>query len=450
MSSIKSVIHFSPGRVILLSLLATIGLGTLFLSLPIARVKPISIIDLFFTATSTACVTGIFTVPLDSFSPFGHTVLMILMQIGGIGLITLTLFLLSLFVNFGFAQQILAGQLLELESWKQIKQIIIFITLFTLGIEALGALSFYPIFNNMFGPERAAFYAVFHSISSFCNAGISLFPNSLELFRSQYIFLFITGLLMIIGALGFITWKEIFYYIKAFNRKKRYTFSLHSRIVLYSTCSAILVATLLYFILEQCINFSDTTYLNRICTAFFQAASYRSGGYTTIPINSLALPTLFVTLFVMFMGSSPGSTGGGVKITSIIIFMATIKAAVTDNEEVEIRGRSLPLDLVYRAIAIVALGILWICISTLLLLVSERTADLMSVLLESVSAFTNVGISRGLTQHLSDFGKFLIMLSMIIGRIGSLTLILALREMALRKSPEAKSFSYPEERVMLG
>lgn len=150
------------------------------------------------------------------------------------------------------------------------------------------------------------------------------------------------------------------------------------------------------------------------------------------------------------MGSSPGSTGGGVKITSIIIFMATIKAAVTDNTEVEIRGRRLPEDLVYRAIAIVALGIMWICISTLFLLISERSADLMSVVLESLSAFTNVGITTGLTRQLSDNGKFLIMLSMIIGRIGSLTLILALRQMALRKGPEPKSFSYPEERVMLG
>jgi trk system potassium uptake protein TrkH len=450
MSPIKSSIQFSPGRVILLSLLATITIGTLLLSLPIARVKPISFIDLLFTATSTACVTGNFTVPIDSFSHFGHTVLMILMQIGGIGLITLTLFLLSLFVNFGFAQQILAGQLLELESWKQIKQIIIFITIFTLSIEALGALACYPFFKNLFPHNEAFFYAVFHSISSFCNAGISLFPNSLELFRTNYPLLLITSLLMIIGALGFITWKEIFYYIRSIKRKKRYAFSLHSRIVIFSTCWAILIATLLYFILEQCVNFTDSNYINRIFTAFFQASSYRSAGYTTIAIKSLSLPTLFVTLFVMFMGSSPGSTGGGVKITAIIIFMATIKAAVTDNTEVEIRGRRLPEDLVYRAIAIVALGISWVCISTLLLLISEDGAELMTVLLESVSSFTNVGISTGLTRHLSDIGKYLIMLSMIIGRIGSLTLILALRQMALRKGPEPKNFSYPEERVMLG
>ena len=450
MSPVRSSAHFSPGRIILYSLLTTIFLGTFFLWLPIARVVEIPLIDLLFTATSTACVTGNFTVPIESFSPFGHTVLLILMQVGGIGLITLTLFLLSLFVNFGFAQQLLAGQLLELESWKQIKQIIIFIILFTLFIETLGACLFYPLFKSMFPQEHVLFYAIFHAISSFCNAGISLFPNSLELFHTHYLFLSITALLMIIGALGFITWKEIFYYLGSLNRKKRYTFSLHSKIVLFSTCGAILIASLIYFIVEDYNSFAGMSIFDRIFTSIFQAASYRSGGYTTIPISALTVPTLFVTLFVMFMGSSPGSTGGGVKITSIIIFMATIKAAVTDVTEVEIRGRRLPEDLVYRAIAIVALGISWICISTLLLLISECSSNLMTVLLECVSAFTNVGISTGLTRMLTDSGKFLIMLNMIIGRIGSLTLLLALRQMALRKGPEPRTFSYPEERVMLG
>lgn len=450
MSPIKSSIQFSPGRIILLSLLGTIGVGTFLLSLPIARLKPIGLIDLLFTATSAACVTGNFTIPIDSFSSFGHTVLLILMQIGGIGLITLTLFLLSFFMNFGFTQQILAGQILELESWKQIRQILIFITVFTLSIETIGAFICYPIFSALLPPDEAFFYAIFHSISSFCNAGISLFPNSLEMFRSNYPLLLITSILMIIGALGFITWKEIFYYIRSFNKKKRHTFSLHSRIVLSATCWAILVATLLYFILEQCINFGDGNYLNNMVTAFFQASSYRSGGYTTVPIAALSLPTLFVTIFVMFMGSSPGSTGGGVKITSIIIFIAAIKTAVIDNPEVEIKGRRIPEDLVYRAIAIVALGISWVCLTALFLLITEQSSNLMAVLLESVSAFTNVGISTGLTQHLSNIGKFIIMLSMIIGRIGSLTFILTLRQMALRKGPEPKSFSYPEERVMLG
>lgn len=450
MAAIKSIIQFSPGRVILLSLTSTIILGTFLLSLPIAQLKPIGLLDLIYTATSAACVTGNFTVPIEYFSRFGHIILMVLMQIGGIGLITLTLFLLSLFVNFGFTHQIMAGQLLELESWKQIKHVIIFIILFTIGIETLGTLLCYSIFSQIFPHDQAFFYALFHAISSFCNAGISLFPQSLVTFHNNYPLLLVTAFLMIIGALGFITWKEIFYYFRSFKKKKRYAFSLHSKIVLYSTCAAILGATILYFIVEDYTSFAHMNYLERICTAFFQAASYRSGGYTTIPVSLLTLPTLFITLFVMFIGSSPGSTGGGVKITSIALFFATVKAAVTDNNEIEIRGRRLPEDLVYRAIAIIALGTAWICISTLLLLISEESSNFMAILLESVSAFTNVGISTGITHTLSDTGKALMILSMIIGRIGSLTLILALRQMALRRGPEPRAFSYPEERVMLG
>ncbi len=446
----KQLSKFSPGRIILLSVFFTILSGTLALALPISRVKPVNFIDLVFTATSSACVTGFFTVPLDSFSSFGHIILMILMQIGGIGLITLTILLLSLFVNFGFAHQVMAGQLLELESWKNIKKLIIFITFFTLIIETLGALSIYPILLTWYPQNDAIFLSIFHSISSFCNAGISLFPESLELFNTSYPLLLITAVLMIIGGLGFITWREIIYYIKSLNRKKKYTFSLHSKIVLFGTFAAITLATVIYLILEYDNSYANMSYIQRVMNAFFQAASFRSGGYTTVPLSMLALPTLFVSLFVMFVGASPGSTGSGVKITTITIFLASIKAAVTDRTAVEIRGRRLPEDLVYKAIAIVVLGMTWICMTTLFLLITETGWGFLEVIVEAISAFANVGISMGLTSDLTNIGKFFIMLSMIIGRVGSLTLILALRQMALKKAPEPKRFTYPEERVMLG
>jgi trk system potassium uptake protein TrkH len=446
----KQLARFSPGRIILFSVFFTILSGTLALALPIARTKPINFIDLLFTATSSACVTGFFTIPLENFTPFGHTILMILMQIGGIGLITLTIFLLSIFVNFGFAHQVMAGQLLEFESWKHVKKLIIFITSFTILIEALGAACIYPIVYNLYPQENALFLSIFHSISSFCNAGISLFPESLELFNANYSLLLITAILMIIGGLGFITWREIMYYIKSFNRKKRYAFSLHSKIVLYGTFGMLTLATIIFLVLEYDNSFAQMSYVQRLMNAFFQAASFRSGGYTTMPLSMLALPTLFISLFVMFVGASPGSTGSGVKITTITIFLATIKAAVTDRTAVEIRGRRLPEDQVYKAIAIVALGITWICMTTLFLLITETGWGFLEVLIEAVSAFANVGISMGLTSDLTYIGKLFIMLSMIIGRVGSLTLILALRQMALKRTPEIKGFTYPEERVMLG
>ena len=446
----RQLAHFSPGRIILYSVFLTISLGTLALALPIARTKPIALIDLIFTATSSACVTGFYTISLQDFTTFGHIVLMILMQIGGIGLITLTIFLLSFIVDFGFAHQVMVGQLLELESWKNVKKLIIFIIASTISIEILGALAVYPIINNIYPTEHALFLSVFHAISSFCNVGVTLFPNSLDLYNNNYPLLVITALLMIIGGLGFVTWREIILYLRSLGRKKRYAFSLHSKIVLYGTFGTIVVASIIFWILEYDNTFAQMGYMQSMANAVFQAVSFRTGGFTTIPMGMVALPALFISLFIMFIGASPVSTGSGVKVTTVTIFLATIKAAISNRTSVEIRGRRIAGDQVYRATAVIALSICWICTTTLFLLITETGWGFFAVLFETVSAFSNVGLSMGLTTHLTTTGKMFIILSMIVGRVGSLTLLLALRQFALKRAPEATGFTYPEERIMLG
>jgi Trk-type K+ transport system membrane component len=445
----KQLSHFSPGRIILYSVFFTIILGTIALALPIARTKPIAFIDLLFTAASSACVTGSYTVELQDFTTFGHIVLLILMQIGGIGLITLTIFLLSFFIDFGFAHQVMVGQLLELESWKNVRTLIIFIMISTILIETLGAIAVYPVIRSLY-PENAFFLSIFHAISSFCNVGVSLFPDSLDLFRNSYTVLFITALLMIVGGLGFVTWREILYYIRAFYYKKRYKFSLHSKIVLYGTFGIISTASLMFWILEHDNTYAHMGYFQSILNAIFQAVSFRSGGFTTVPVSLLALPTLFITLFIMFIGASPVSTGSGIKVTTVTVFLATIKAAISDRTSVEIRGRQIATDQVYKAISIIALSAGWICLTTLFLLITETGWGFFAILFEAVSAFSNVGISTGLTRSLTTIGKIFIILSMIIGRVGSLTLLLALRQLALKNVTESAGFTYPEERVMLG
>lgn len=449
MPPIKPLAHASPSRIILYSVFLIIFLGTLLLSLPIARTKPIAIIDLVFTATSSACVTGLYTIPLQDFTLFGQVIILILLQIGGIGIITLTIFLLSLFLDFGFAHQILVGQLLELESWKNVKKFLIFIIISTVSIECLGALMIYPIMSNLYPAKQALFLAVFHAISSFCNAGVTLFPDNLYDFNDNYLLLLITSLLMIIGSLGFVTWQEIIYYIQSWQRKKRYNFSLHSKIVLYGTLGIIVIAAIIFWILEWDNAYKDMSYLQSAANALFQAVSFRSGGFITVPAFMLGLPTLFITLFVMFIGTSPVSTGSGVKITTVTVFLATIKAAIVGRTDVEIRGRRIAIDQVYRAITIVTLSLIWICTTTLFLLITETEWAFITVLFEAVSAFSNVGISTGFTPYLTISGKIFIILSMIIGRIGSLTLFLALKKLSSKGSSEA-AFTYPEERIMLG
>jgi len=451
MPAIKQLSHFSPGRIILYSVFVTIILGTLALSLPIARLKPIAFIDLLFTAVSSTCITGAYTIPLEDFSQIGHTILLILMQIGGIGLITLTVFLLSFFMDFGFAQQVMVGQLLEIESWKNVRTLIIFIIISTICIESVGALLIFFVIHHAYPLKEAIFFSCFHAISSFCNVGTLLFPNNPHLLANSYLLMCITAILMIIGCLGFVTWREILYYITSLKRKKRYSFSLHSKIVLYGTCGIILTASIIFWILEHDNAYANMGYFKSFSYALFQAVSFRSGGFTIVPINLLSLPTLFITLFIMFIGTSPVSTGSGIKITTITVFLATIKAAITDRTSVEIRGRRIAIDQVYKAIAIIALSFGWICLMTLFLLITETGWGFFYILFETVSTFSNVGISTGLTKNLTNIGKIFIMLTMITGRIGSLTLLLALRQLALRNAPESTTeFTYPEERVMLG
>jgi len=243
--------HICAERIILLSIFFMILIGTLLLALPIAQHTPMSLIDIFFTATSATCVTGLLTIPLESFTFFGKCVILILIQIGGIGLITMTLFAMSLFINLGLATQLIAGKLLEFDSWQHIKKFLIFIISFTVCIELLGALSLLPIMAQHYALDKALFLSFFHSVSSFCNAGFTLFSDNVEHFQNNFFLLTITAFLVFCGGFGFITWHEIWRCINALKEKKRYMFSLHSKIVIYGTVATILLFTSVFFLLEH-------------------------------------------------------------------------------------------------------------------------------------------------------------------------------------------------------
>lgn len=441
----RNVVQLSPGRIILSALLAAIALGTFLLSLPISRTMPISFIDLLFTATSITCVTGLLTVPLTHFTPFGQTIILILMQIGGLGLITLTIFIMSLFVEFGLGTQILAGKLLELESWKNIKNLIIFIVTLTLIIELLGALCIFFIIKT---PEmsliKGIFLSLFHAVSSFCDAGFSLFPQGMISYKFSYGMLLITSALMVSGGLGFITWHEIIQKITAWRTCKRSHFSLHSKIVISMTILLIGSSTLLYWLLERNNTLANLPPSLTIINALFNAISSRSSGFSSIDTLELNLATFLLIMVVSFIGSSPGSTGSGIKTTTAAIFLAVVATVINDKTTVQIKGRRIAKDQVLKALAIVALSASWIIISTFCLLITERGWDFLDILFECVAAFATLGLSTGITPYLSATGKCFIMTSMIIGRIGSLTVVLA-----LKKRTEQAEFAYPEERVLL-
>src|SRR3990167_11262823 len=369
--SSRKLAHFSPARTVLFSIFLTIIIGTLLLALPIARIRAIGLIDLFFTATSATCVTGLFTIPLSDFTFFGQCIILALIQIGGLGMITMTLFLISLFVDIGLATQLMGGQLLEIESWKNLKKIIFFIILITLSIEVIGALCMLPVFTPYYPLSYAFFLSLFHAISAFCSAGIALFKNNFEHFSTNYIMLAITGLLMFAGGLGFVTWYEIIQYVHSRKKKRRYSFSLHSKIILYGSAITIALSMLLIFLLEYA-SLPFSSWPHGLINSLYLAISFRSSGFLTISPSQLQSATIFLIMLIGFIGSAPGSTGSGVKITTFAVFLATIKGAIQGRTSVEIKGRRIPKDQVFKVIAIVFLSLFWVGITTFCLLITEH------------------------------------------------------------------------------
>ncbi|MCL4229509.1 hypothetical protein KJZ61_02335 [Candidatus Dependentiae bacterium] len=444
--AIKTLAHFSPGRTILTSVFIAIMSGTFLLALPIARTTSIPFIDLFFTATSATCVTGLFTIPLDQFTTFGHAVILLLIQIGGLGLITMTLFFMSLFLNLGLTTQFMAGQLLEIDSLHHLRNIIFFIIRLTLCTELIGACFVFWAIRADFPFVQACFFALFHAISSFCNAGISIFPTELIHYKTNLVMLHTTMWLIFCGGLGFITWREIIINLGAWLRNKRIIFSLQSKLIVLGTLVSVIFTAALFWILEHDNAFAGLDFITSWTNALFHSIAMRSTGFVTVTIDQLQLASLLLIMILTFIGSAPGSTGSGIKITNFILILATIKAGLSNKQAVEIKGRRIPRDQIHKAVTIVALSIFWILISLFLLLITEEKMHFIELTLEAVTAFTNLGLSTGVTSRLSMIGKLFIILSMIAGRIGSLTLILALR----KTKASTVEFSYPEERVMLG
>ncbi len=447
----RKLAHFSPSRVILFSFFFLIGLGTLLLALPIARTKTIPLIDLIFTATSATCITGLFTIPLSDFTRFGHTIIIILMQLGALGLATLSFFILSLFVDLGLATKLMAGQLLEFDAWQNIRRILIFIFFSTISIELIGAICLLPSFLSVYAAEDAYFYAIFHTVSSFCNAGISFLHDigeqNLDQFNTNIPFLLTTGLLMFSGGLGFITWREIMLWLHKKITGKKHRFSLQTRIILYGSTVLLVTTGILFWILEYNNSLAGLDAPTLIANTFFHVVSFKSCGFVTTDLASFHLATLLFALIIGVIGSAPGSTGSGIRITTFIIYINTIRSAISGKTSVTILGRTIPKDQIFKSIAIVSLSIGWIFLTTFCLLVTEQGWDLLGLLYEVGTAFTNVGFSLEGTDKLSLIGKLFIIISMFVGRIGSLTLILGLQIPVKKKHTE---LIYPEERIPLG
>ncbi len=441
----------SPGKILILALCAIIIGGTVVLSLPMCRTQSISFIDLLFTTVSTVCVTGLQTVPLSAFSQMGHIVMLILIQIGGLGLMTFSFFIASLFLNLGMTSKLLAGQMFEFESWSKIKSFLTTIITVTLSLELLGAVALYHNFKSSMPHNQAIFYALFHSVSAFCNAGIALFEHNMATFSGDAYVLSVLSLLVVAGGIGFIVWYEIAYSFKnmyLWLRNKAYplfNFSLHTKLVLISSVFLILIGGVCIWSIEQTNSFHALSTTSAWVNAFFTSISMRSAGFMVTDINTMGHATLLVLLFLMIIGASPGSTGSGIKTTTFLLFCASVRAIIQNRDEVELYGRTIPQEQMQKVIGVVTIAFSWILLATFAILVLEPHLPFLMVMVETISAFSTCGITMGATPLLGTISKILLMATMMVGRIGMLTLVLS-----LRKHTTKHMYRYPEERVLLG
>lgn len=446
----KKMIYFAPGRTLLFSTGALIIIGSILLALPYSRTCSMSWLDIIFSATSSVCVTGMFTVPLSNFSFLGQLFILLLLQIGGISVITFTTLIVSRFKELGLADQLKARQFSEIEIGKNGTNLLPFILISTLTLEIIGTLTMFSTLIADYPWPQALFLSFFQSVSAFCNIGVSLFGYDIEQHGHVVKIVLVTSTLMFLGSIGFPTLKELCQYvwnIIAKPRKKIFRLSLQSKMILWGSACMTIMGMVLYSCAEYNNTLAGLSFVEQLSTILFHAISFRSAGFLLVPISSVSLATILMIMLFGFIGSAPGSTGSGVKITSFAIFIASLRSTISGNSQVQIGGRRIPTDQVFKAFAIITLSATWILCSTFVLSITESGYSLVELLLESCSAFTNQGISAGITENLSVLGKLIVLSSMIIGRIGSLAFILALAKKTLVKSRTL--YSYPEERVML-
>jgi trk system potassium uptake protein TrkH len=441
-----------PARLLALSFAATILGGAVLLMLPVATTdgRGTPFIDALFTATSATCVTGLTVRDTATyFTPLGQVVLILLIQVGGLGIMTLTTAIAALIGRrVGARQQIVAQEpIAASELAPDLRRMLRAVLVYTLVIEAVGTVLLLQPFYELTGDFLSALArAAFHSVSAFCNAGFALQTENLELLRGSVIINLVIPGLIILGGLGFVVLADL--QARGFPRRKGAwgwrRLHVHSRLVLVVSAALIVVGALYIFFAE--FNGTLRTYplSEKAMSSFFLSVSSRTAGFNSIPMGELADGTLFVLILLMFVGGSPGSTAGGIKTTTLAILLLTVRTTVLGRGEVEVYGRTVPRRAVYTAIATTILATALVFLISLALAAIEKPRFL-PLLFETTSAFGTVGLSTGITPDLTGVGKLLLTLLMYVGRLGPVTLALAV---ARRTSPSP--IAYPEANIQVG
>lgn len=440
----------TPSHVLVIGFAIIILTGTILLMLPFASKdgQSLSFINALFTATSAACVTGLVVVDTaHQFSMFGQMVIMLLIQIGGIGFMSFaTLYAFALRKRITLKDRLLLKESLNASSMEGIVRLFRRLLVFAFTIEGISAIILSIRWSFDFGIAKGIYYGIFHSISLFNSAGFDLFGtetghfSSLTSYTNDVVVNIVTIFLILLGGIGFVVMADVYD-----NRRFR-KLTLHSKVAISTTIILGVIGTIVIFLFE----FTNTKTLGsldaagKVFASFLQSTTPRSVGVSTIDIASMRQATLFFIIILMFIGASPGSTGGGIKTTTFTVMLGAVYAMVRGRENIVLFRYRIGMQQILKAVT-VTLVALFVIVGVSMVLSTTEDASFLTILFEVTSAFGTVGLSMGLTPELTSFGKLMIILTMFVGRLGLLTLIIA-----LGSKRQKELYRYPEGKITIG
>jgi trk system potassium uptake protein TrkH len=447
MSFIRSKLNgleMNPPRILALGFMTTILLGALLLNLPRASVsgESIGFIDALFTSASAVCVTGLVVVnTADHWTVFGQAVILMLIQIGGLGIMTMaTIFALVSGKKISLKERLVIKEQLNQESLSGLVKLVKYVIAMTLFIEFVGAVVLSYVFIPEFGLKQGIWNSLFHSVSAFCNAGFDITGNSFMDYNDSTIAIVAICFLVVLGGLGFSV------IIDLLRHRSWKRLSLHTRLVIIISFLLLAIGTLLILVLEwnNPGTLKDMTLGDKVRAALFAAVVPRTAGFNSIDVGAMMQATAFFTIILMFIGGSPGSTAGGIKTATFgVVIMATI-AIIKGERDIEIYKKRIPQETVFKSLAIVTVG-MGMIIGVSFLLTLTESWGFLDTMFEATSAFATVGLSRGLTPNLSNAGKLIIIGTMYAGRVGPLTMAFA-----FGYNRKHKRYRYSEGHITVG
>lgn len=454
----KKSIRFSTMQLIAAGFLGTILLGGVLLYLPVCNTKPIQFTDALFTATSAVCVTGLVTiVPATQFTVLGKGILLVLIQIGGLGVIACTFsFFLILKKKITLRERIIIQETYNMDTLSGLVKFLIKIIKGTFIVEGVGVVLFSLQFVREYGFVERVCYSIFHSVSAFCNAGIDILGNgSFIKYAANPLINFTTMSLIIVGGIGFTVWGDVLKNVfedfgkEGYSIKKIFTkLTLHSKIAISMTIALILLGTVSFFVLEYANpeTFGNMTLGEKIMASGFHSVSTRTAGFATVSQSGLTNGSKLITCLLMFVGGSPAGTAGGVKTTTVAMLILTCRSVIKGGRDTECFGRRIVEDNIRTGLAVIFLSMGFLITGTVIVSVLEPNVEFMRILYETTSAMGTVGLSADLTPQLETASKYVIMMLMYIGRIGPVTMALIFG----KGHTKDRVRELPEKRILVG